>query len=264
VNSDDTGNDRDWLQVWPNRLAARVDLICIAGAGAGASVFRPWHKKLPGYCSMHVCQLPGRENRIDEPAIEHLPDAADRLLRAYLNQRAESRPLIVFGHSMGGVIAFELASRFIRNQVPIAAVLLSASTPPRSDNRRERPDRDQLKAMLMAFDPENQSIVENDELFASLEPTLMGDFQMLRCHKVACTGELPNVPTYLLSGASDPVVPENMVALWASHLSEPEIVPAYPGGHQFPFKQSQGLVLSLLRRILEQAKRDAANQGLSM
>lgn len=261
MTSCETGSDDDWLGLWPNRLTAMVDLVCFPGAGAGASLFRPWHRKLPGYCSMQVCQLPGRENRIDEAPVEDLSGVADRIVEIYLSRRAAGRPVVVFGHSMGGVIAYEFARRLAgENPALVSAVLISASTPPRHDQTAAPPDEAELKSMLMAFDSDNHSIISNDELFASLAPTLTSDFQMLRRHKVDGSEELADIPTYLLSGIDDPVVPGSSAARWSDHLGEPVYNHEFPGGHQFPFRESQGAVLALVRDLLDRAKTNAVFQ----
>ncbi|NKB51773.1 MAG: alpha/beta fold hydrolase [Rhizobiaceae bacterium] len=243
-------DSRLWLESWPNRLTPLVDVICIPGAGAGTFAYRSWQRKLPGYCAMHVCQLPGRENRIDEPVVDSLEDAVDQICSAYLEQKSDQRPLILFGHSMGGVMAFELARKLQGMDCGPVAIILSASTPPRPSANKAKLSDEALKQMLVAYDSGNSSVVKNDELFASLAPVLQGDFQLLRGHVVVEESKLTCAEVHLLSGESDPVVSNESVARWKQHFGCSVSQQEFSGGHQFPFQESESDVIGLLTDVV--------------
>ncbi len=241
---------RLWLDSWPNRLTPLVDLICIPGAGAGASSYRTWQHKLPGYCAMHVCQLPGRENRIDEPAVDSLSVAVDQICSAYLDRRTIEKPLVLYGHSMGGVIAFELARNLQARRRGPAAIVMSASTPPRHSTKAPTLSDAALKEMLLAYDVNNSLVVQNDELFATLAPVLKGDFHLLRSHVVTAEPKLTCGGMHLLSGEGDPVVPDDSVAEWKRYFGGSVSQHPFPGGHQFPFRESETEVIALLENLV--------------
>lgn len=244
---------RLWLDVWPNRLSPLVDLICVPGAGAGASVYKTWHRNLLGFIAVHVGQLPGRENRIDEAAASDLDDVVGQLSSSYLSTRANARPLILFGHSMGGVIAFELACNLKQNGVEPIAIVLAASTPPRPVATTVKLSDEALKEMLLAYDAGNNSVVENHELFSSLAPVLHSDFQLLRSHVIAQEKRLSGVEVHLAGGAEDSIVPRELVAAWAKHFDAPVHHHEFGGGHQFPFREAQMETVKLLNRLARQA-----------
>ena len=90
-----------------SRRDAEFRLFCFHYAGSGGSVFRPWTKRFSDQVELVAVQLPGRENRFDEPLLEsmelvttHLADALPPLL---------DKPYAFFGHSTGALISFELA-----------------------------------------------------------------------------------------------------------------------------------------------------------
>ena len=234
-----------WLHAWPTRLTPLVDLICIPGAGAGASRFKAWQAHLPAYCRVHVAQLPGRENRIDEAAINDLTTVVDHLAGAVL-QIPRRRPILLFGHSMGAVLAYELTKRLCDHQCAPARLFMSATTPPSGQADRAPVESQELERLLLAFDPENKQVIDNPDLFESLEPVLRADFQLLRRHSVSATDDPPDVLTHLLCGRSDPVVPEAAVARWAAHLGCEIRHRTVDGGHQFPFNESLEAVTQLI------------------
>ncbi|MGA8518751.1 MAG: alpha/beta fold hydrolase, partial [Pseudonocardiaceae bacterium] len=98
-----------WAHISRPRPAARLRLICLPAAGGGASRYRDWPAHLPDGVEVVSVQLPGRENRFDEQPI----DSMDQLVGSLLDGLAGNliAPFALFGHSMGALIAFELARR---------------------------------------------------------------------------------------------------------------------------------------------------------
>ena len=244
------GNGAPWLVEWPTRVAPMADLICFSGAGAGASVFRPWAGGVPAFTCVLACQLPGRENRIGEPPASSLAGAADEVAAAYRALRPAGRPLVLFGHSMGGALAFEVARRLGEAGCMASALLLSASAPPVGVHEGAQIDGDALRDLLIEYDPENRRITGNDELYAALAPILGGDIAMLRSYEIAPGTPPLDVSVHLMSGEADGIVPESAVARWAGYFGGPVTHHAIAGGHFFPFRESQDRVLELLTGIL--------------
>lgn len=242
-------SDNRWLVEWPVRLTPMADLLCCPGAGAGASAFRDWPALLPGYAAVLGCQLPGRERRIDEPPVASLVDAAAALADAYLAARAEARPLVLFGHSMGAALAVETAARLAERGRGVAALVLAASTPPEGRGG-PAPDEQGLHDLLLRYDPANARIAGHGELFDALAPVLAGDIGMLRRHVVRA--RRPE-PAHLLGGSGDEIVPPAAVARWAAHFSGPVEHHTIGGGHFFPFREGRDAVIALLARLLRQA-----------
>lgn len=248
------GGPGGWLEEAPSRMTPLVDLLCFPGAGAGASAFRPWLDGLPPYAVLLACRLPGREGRIDEPPAESLSAAARAVAEAYAARRP--RPLVLFGHSMGAVLAFETARLLGHSGRAPAAVALSASEPPRGHGG-EGMDREALEALLLAYDPENAAVVNDAELSAWLLPILEADITLLRRHRIEPEGVTLDVPAWLFSGSRDRLVPHGAVAGWAGHFSGKVTLEEFPGGHQFPFRESREAVLMRLGSML----REAAGRG---
>ena len=96
-----------WFAGRTPNAQARLRLFCFPYAGAGASVFRAWTGAFGPDIEVCPVQLPGRETRHHEPSLRsfnELVPAVAAGLEPWLD-----RPFALFGHSLGGVVAYETA-----------------------------------------------------------------------------------------------------------------------------------------------------------
>ncbi len=101
----------NWVACAKPNPQAKLRLFCFHYAGGGASVFRGWRDSLPQSVEVCAIELPGRGMRLREspftqlePLVQHLAST----LLPYLD-----KPFAFFGHSMGGLVSFEL-TRLLR------------------------------------------------------------------------------------------------------------------------------------------------------
>ena len=98
----------EWLVRSLSRLPAELRLVCFPNAGAGMLMFRGWPDALP-WAEVAFAHLPGRDGRRDDPIPSSIQAVADPLAHALLG--LPPLPTVLFGHSMGALIAFETARR---------------------------------------------------------------------------------------------------------------------------------------------------------
>ncbi|MFF7300007.1 alpha/beta fold hydrolase [Streptomyces sp. NPDC008265] len=101
-----------WISTWTSDPADGdlPVLLCLPPAGAGCQQFRAWQPEVDGIAQVYGVQLPGRENRWREP----MPDTFDEAVEAIADELAATvadRPVIVFGHSFGGLLGYEVSRR---------------------------------------------------------------------------------------------------------------------------------------------------------
>ncbi|NEB80452.1 alpha/beta fold hydrolase, partial [Streptomyces sp. SID14478] len=95
------------LRVWSKADEVRMWLLCLHPGGGEARLFKEWAGRLPEEIGVAALELPGRGGRKGEPwaadveeAVGAFADAAAPLLE---------RPVMLYGHSMGAVLALDLA-----------------------------------------------------------------------------------------------------------------------------------------------------------
>jgi medium-chain acyl-[acyl-carrier-protein] hydrolase len=106
--------------------ADSVALVCVPYAGGSTAIFRSWPKSLPSI-DFYALGLPGREARLAAPPFTALDPLVASAVEAL--QPLAERPFALFGHSMGGLIAFETARRLLRNNAAVPVYLFVSGLP---------------------------------------------------------------------------------------------------------------------------------------
>jgi len=112
-----------WLSREPGPDADAY-VFCLPYSGCGASMYRQW-PRTQGPIEFCPIQLPGRENRLAEPAFDSYEDLAAALiphLLPYLD-----RPFAFFGHCASALIGYETSVQLLRAGLPLPARLFVSS-----------------------------------------------------------------------------------------------------------------------------------------
>lgn len=100
--------ERSPFTTFGHRLSQPRRLVCFPGAGGGENDYRDWAGCLPG-TDVIGARAPGRGSRYGEPGHHDFQAMLAEFVRG-LEAYAEA-PLALFGHSLGGLFAFEAARR---------------------------------------------------------------------------------------------------------------------------------------------------------
>lgn len=223
-----------WLIVpGPPKDNARLRLFAFPYAGGGASVFSSWPRILPANVEICAVQMPGREGRLSERPITSWEDTIPRLAEALIP--AMDRPFVFFGHSLGAVLAFELA-RHLRRERRRGPVHLFVSGRRAPHLLRERPPtynlpRAQFLCELALWGTPD-IVLRTPELLDVFLPVLRADFGLSEMH--IYQPEMPlATPISAYGGEQDVHVSPADVEQWRKHTSEAFRRVMFPGGHFF-------------------------------
>ncbi|HSV66000.1 MAG TPA: alpha/beta fold hydrolase [Mycobacteriales bacterium] len=222
-----------WVRVTRPRPAARLNLICLPFAGGGASRYRDWPDQLPENIAVVPVQLPGREDRLLEPVVDSMEPLVSRLLAGLAGQL--DRPVALFGHSMGALIAFELATRLrVLGHEPVHVFVSGCRAPylpRRSADRHMLPDPEFIASVreLNGIPPE---LADNADFLDLVLPTLRGDFTLVETYRYRDQPPL-RCPVSVLGGLGDSEVSQADLAAWSRHTTGPCQVHLLPGDHFF-------------------------------
>lgn len=236
------------------RPGGDVRLVCMPNAGAGASIFRRWRTRLPAFVDIAAVQLPMREDRFAQPPHDSLGEAA-AAIAAELSTLRDARPLVLLGHSMGAVLAHEVALtlRDIHGQSP-CAVLVSGhgapSLPAVSRRCRHDADDDSLINDLRRMAGTPPELLDDASFMSAYLKTLRADYRLLDHYRWIARRPLA-CPIVAYAGHDDAEVSRASVTAWAHHSTAPFRERWFEGGHFYLFEAQQADVLSALTSDLE-------------
>lgn len=224
-----------WIAYHRPRPAPRVRLFCFPYAGGGASIYRGWSAALHPDIEVWPVQLPGREGRIREPAFSR----ADELVAALLGGLAEPLargPFAFFGHSMGALIAFELARalRLAGTAGPLhlfVSARRSPDLPARDDDIHDLPEPE-FRARLRELNGTPEAVLEHPELMDLLGPLLRADFTLSETHDFV-PGPPLACPITAFGGRDDADVTADDLSAWRRQTTAAYRLTMLAGDHFF-------------------------------
>jgi surfactin synthase thioesterase subunit len=217
------------------RSDATLRLFCLPFAGGGTSAFRSWRSRLPESIDVCPIALPGREARLHEPALRALDPLVSALADAI--EPALDRPFVIFGQSVGALVAFELARELRRRAAPAPQRLLVAAYPG-PERRGVLPfpsamsDDEFVRTVNELWKAIPADIVAEPELLARLLPALRADFDLQTTSEHLEEAPL-SVPISAWYGTRDALIGPELVAAWGTQTSSDFTLQSVEGGHLF-------------------------------
>ena len=225
-------------------------LFCMPFAGGSAKDFRKWQEFLRPGIEVCAVELPGRGGRLKETPFDLIDPLLDTL---ELNLFRElDRPFAFFGHSFGGLLAFELAHRLSASGVHPVHLFVSGRCAPQTPTelpfRHDSPEAMLLKELRKLGGTPIQ-VLEDAELMRLLLPALRADLAVLESYNYR--GERPKLtcPISAFGGVHDPIVKPAMYDAWRQLTLSSFSLELFPGGHFFFQKEQTTFLETLVRHL---------------
>jgi surfactin synthase thioesterase subunit len=219
-----------WIRRYHPAPDAAVRLVCLPHAGGSASYFFQVSKELSPDFDVLAVQYPGRQDRRDERCVDSIAELADAVTAVLLP--VTDRPVVLFGHSMGATLAFEVARRLERRGIVPLALLASGRRAPsrhRDEGVHRRSD-DEIVAELKALSGTKAEVLGDEELLRMVLPAIRSDYKAAETYRYV-EGPPLSTPIQAHFGVDDPRVSRDEAAAWAEHTTGPFELHSYPGGH---------------------------------
>jgi pyochelin biosynthesis protein PchC len=231
-----------WIRHFHPAAGSQVRVVCFPHAGGSASYYFPLSEALSPQFDVRVVQYPGRQDRRAEPPLDNIPDLADGVFRALAE--LPPRPQAFFGHSMGGVVAFEVARRCQRLGLPAPLRLFVSASPAPASYTGERvqlSDDDALIAELAGMGGTDAEILRDPEVLELVMPVIRSDYHAVETYRYRPGPPLAS-PVTALVGDADPVTPSAAVTPWSSCSYGDFSLHTFPGGHFYLEDNLPGVV----------------------
>lgn len=245
-----TQSANSWLSSYKPKPRARLRLFCFPYAGGGASIYQTWAEKLPDTVEVCRVQLPGREARTKEKPFTDMILLIEALAAALIPLLG--KPYAFFGHSMGGLISFELARYLRRHQspLPIHLFISGRGAPQITDPETAKSDlpEEEFIEELVRLNGTPREVLDNPELMLIMIPLLRADF--LLCESYAYAGEPPlDCAISVFGGLEDHETGPEKLEGWREQTTKGFVRRMLPGDHFFLHSQ-RAVLLNLLTQEL--------------
>ena len=217
-------------------------LYCFPSEGRDANDFQSWKGLLSAEIYMHLVKIPGHDCVQDKPAFRNLSDLVDFLVPQFLS--AVKQPMYFFGHSMGALVAYELArTLYIKHSILISHVIVSGFRAPSLPNNR---------AELHQLEPKKLALHEAEVGQVNIEKleTLYSDLKLVESYQYQRKDPLP-IKISVLWGQDDPFIQRKKIGLWQMESSQHVDLYPFEGDH-FYLDQQAKVITEIINDIVSE------------
>ncbi|WP_229074516.1 thioesterase II family protein [Actinoplanes sp. DH11] len=243
-----TGETDRWVRRFHPAPDGAVQLVCLPHAGGSASFYFPVSAALSPAIEVLAVQYPARQDRRHEPSIDDMDEYAERVYAALAP--ALGGQIAFFGHSMGAVLAFEVARRLEHDGKVARALFLSGRRGPGThrDERVHEQGDDGILAELRKMSGTDARVFGDEELVRMIMPAMRADYRAVeryRCEPDATVSS----PLVVLTGDDDPKTSVDEARAWQRNTTGSFELLTFPGGH-FYLTRHVPAVLQVIKETL--------------
>jgi len=243
-----------WVRRFHPSPAATRRLACFAHAGGAASTFHQMSARLAPTVEVLSLQYPGRHDRRAEPFLTDIRSMADRAyeaLRPWTRPGGPSAPAL-FGHSMGAIVAFEVALRMEAAGTAPARLFVSGRRAPSThrDERVHLRDDAGLVEEILALGGTEPEALADASLLQMILPPVRNDYTAIETYRCPPGAALAHTPITALVGDADPKATVEEARAWAGHTSAGFELQVFEDSGHFYLAERQDEVVSTVTRLL--------------
>lgn len=222
-----------WLYPVGPLTRDRIAVVCFPYAAGSAGIFSSWAGRLPPGHVVAGVELPGRGRRFSEPAEWDVDTVSQHVASAV--ESLPTQHVVLLGHSMGAVLAYEVARRLAKLGHEVRHLIVAAFPAPFLPRPRhvlsQLPDEEFLRTAVR-LGLASPLMTQQAELAEIFTPVLRADTAAIDAYRHR-PGPPLHVPVTLLAGDQDPFVSADGLAAWAQVTTAPPRLRWVPGGHLF-------------------------------
>lgn len=173
----------NWILNYKSNVNSAYRLFCLPYAGASAAIYMNWQNYIGDYIEICPIQLPGRENRRNEPLIsktEILTEMIYEGIRNYLD-----KPFSIFGHSMGGILAYELAIKIFQKEKKLSDIVFMSGTALNMQRALDisKLNDNKLSRYLYQIGGTKYQDLDNEKFRNNYFPIIRNDYKLLETYQ---------------------------------------------------------------------------------
>lgn len=230
-------------------MSTSITLLSLPCAGASASMYLRWRRRLPAWVRVQPVELPGRGARLHEASEKTFDTLVSRVcddLEMYPPQR-----YALFGHSMGALLAYGITHELrSRNCPPPVALLVSACAAPSRQDWRRYANKDGMEELIADLRKQNgtpDEVFESRELLSMTLNVLRTDYRICASFRHRKLQPLA-IPVHVFGGCTDEIH-ESRLEAWRSECVAEFSLDWFNGGHFFLRQHEKAFLDVLVQRL---------------
>ncbi|MFD9887624.1 thioesterase II family protein [Streptomyces alboflavus] len=209
--------------------AARV--VCLPHSGGSAASYHTWASSMPADVQLLAVQYPGRGDRISEQLVGSVAEMS-AAIAAELRQ-LEPVDYVLFGHSLGGLVAYETALAMSDSGFPPRCLYVSCCAAPSDDfrGRTHLASDEELWTTVCELGGVDPAIAENEELRQLILPTLRSDIGAMETYRPSAEARPLPCPVRCYHSPQDPLTEGADMTAWSATTAADFSIRERSGGH---------------------------------
>jgi surfactin synthase thioesterase subunit len=227
-------------------------LICLPYAGGSSHFFYKWKRYLNPSVEIFPVEIAGRGRRSKDFFYNSFTEAvAD--IESIIVPAIQDRPYVLFGHSMGSLLAYELCCSLEQQGNPLPDITFVSGHDAPIYKKEQRNyhllNDEQLTKKIIKMGGLSNEVAENDDLMRIFLPIARADFNMLDQYLIEPKTKQISVDLTLLYGTDDGMIKEKLQS-WGQLTSGNFNMYPFSGGH-FYLNEHEREVVDLINRSIE-------------
>lgn len=230
----------------------KTKLFCFPYAGGSASIYHRWRPYLDPSLELVPVELAGRGNRARESLYDSMEMLIQDLSPILFNHIKEGAPYALFGHSLGGLIVYELYQAIEKQGITKPVHLfISGKGAPQSKQQKKHihqlPDKEFMEE-IYRLGGTSREVLESKELLQYVIPILRKDYRIAELYEFNPSHRVLDSPVSILYGTKD-TIGLDQIQSWSQICIHPVNYYPFEGGHFF-INQHQRQIVSLIHSTL--------------
>jgi len=224
-------------------------IFLISHAGGSSLAYRTWPRELPEHgFSLVPLEFPGHGRRSNESLLRDVPTLVSDLI-SQMGSAVYEGEFMVFGHSLGGLLAYEVAIALQAFGLPPArGLIISGANPPHrlKLKAQHQLDDENFLAYVKKYGGVDERFMTDQAAMAFFTDVLRADYQALECHDWRHRGKVC-APVSVVCADDDPAVHRPYLDEWSQYTERnASITSIGTGGHLY-LSTRRDQILEVLR-----------------
>lgn len=229
-----------------------MTLFFLPHAGGSARSYCSWKRYLPKLWKIVPMEPTGRGSRIHEKFCKSIPECVADLLEKYKDDIQS--PYIIFGHSMGSMLATELTKQIVEKGLDSpdhvflsgrCAVDEASSAFPKFNDKTN----DDIISLFLQNGLFMPKTADNEELWNVLAKILCADVRMTEDYYLSPKNFQFPCSIHVFYGKDDPFLANCNMSHWTAYTKKNCKIISYDGGHFYCNDHKENICKEIITAI---------------